>query len=166
MLAGNFTQKPKAMNTRSLLLTISSLFFILFFVQVSGQTVVTGHVSAEVVEAVSASSSVSTDFDLSFSNSDRTLENAVSVAENLSLGTIHISSGQNVACNLTVKPATMTDEKGNDFSVEPITSFSGKQESQRVDGSQTIEIAGMARLNSNQASGLYHGSYTLVFAYN
>jgi hypothetical protein len=154
------------MKIRSLFLTISTLFCCLIITGVSGQTIAVGHVSAEIVEAVSASSSVSAGFNLDYSNSGNSHENTAMIAENVSLGSIHISSGQNIACNLTVKPANLVDEKGNGFSLEPIANYDGKQESQRVDGSQTIELAGLARLDANQASGLYHGSYTLVFAYN
>ena len=169
MLAGNFTEEPKAMKTRLFFLTLTIFFSILFLSGVSGQTIATGHISAEVVEAVGTSSSVSTDFELNYSDSQGSniaFDNSAMVAENVSLGSIHISSGQNIACNLTVKPSTLIDKKGNDFSLETIANYSGKQDSQRIDGSQTIELAGLARLNSHQASGLYHGSYTLVFAYN
>jgi hypothetical protein len=157
------------MNTRILSSAITLLFCTIFILKVSGQTVAVGHISAEVVEAVSASSSASTDFSLSFSGPDganRGYDNSAMIAENVSLGSIHISSGNNVACNVTLKPAILSDENGNDFSLETFASVNGNFESQRVEGSQTIELAGMARLNSNQASGLYHGSYTMVFAYN
>jgi len=157
------------MNTRTLFLTINALFCSLFILNVSGQTVAVGHISAEVVDAVVASSSASTDFDLNYSNSGintKEFYNAARITENVSLGSIHISSGKNIACNLTVNTAKLVDEKGNGFSVEPIANYNGKSDSQRVEGSQTIELAGLAMLNSNQASGLYHGSYTLVFAYN
>ena len=157
------------MKTRSLFLIVTTLFSILFLSRVSGQVVALGHVSAEVVEAVGASSSVSANFELNSSNSlenNKINDNKAMMADNFSLGSIQISSGQNIACNLTVKSATLIDGKGNDFSLETVANFSGRQDSKRVDGSQTIELAGIARLNSHQASGLYHGSYSLVFAYN
>jgi hypothetical protein len=156
------------MKSRSIFLSITALFSSLFISTISGQTIAVGHVSAEVVEAVSASSSASTSLELSYDNSKLigTNDNSTLILESVKLGSIHISAGQNVACNLTVKPANLVDERGNDFSLEPIADASGMPESSRIDGSRTIELEGMARLNTNQASGLYHGSYTLVFAYN
>lgn len=157
------------MNTRLLTIAVTVFFCSFLLLKVSGQTVAVGHISAEVVEAVSASSAASTDFDLSYTSSNelnRTYDNSAMIAENFSMGSIQINSGQNVACNLTLKAATLSDEKGNNFSVEPVASFNGMSDTLRVDGSKTIELAGMAKLDSNQASGLYHGSYTLVFAYN
>lgn len=157
------------MNTRTLSSAITALFLILFLGNATGQTIAVGHISAEVVEAVSASSDVATNFDLSYSTNGINslgVNNSAMIAENVSLGSIHISAGKNIACNLTVKTANLTDEKGNGFSMQPIASFAGKSDSQQVEGSQTIELAGLAMLNSNQASGMYQGSYTLVFAYN
>ncbi|MBK7213750.1 MAG: hypothetical protein IPH88_10755 [Bacteroidales bacterium] len=122
---------------------------------VFSQAVAIGHISAEVVEAVSASSFASTD--LSISNSE---------SENISLGRIELSSGKDVSCNLTIKPATLTDNLGNDFSIEPMANQSGSNLLCSESGTRTIELEGKATLAANQASGLYQGSYTLVFAYN
>jgi hypothetical protein len=157
------------MKTRTLFYSITALFSSLFISNISGQTVAVGHISAEIVEAVSASSSASTNLELGSCNSrfnNSTYENSALILESVKLGSIYISSGLNVACNLTLKSASLVDEKGNGFSIEPVANVSGTPESSRIDGSQTIELAGMARLSADQASGLYHGSYTLVFAYN
>ncbi len=153
------------MKTKILLLLISLFFWFFSAVRVIGQTIGIGHITAEVLESVSASSSASTNFDLIRQNSGN-IGNEALMTENISLGSIIINSGFGVTCNLTIKPAILVDNKGNDFSLEPVTRFSSKQDSQRVDGSQTIELAGKAMLDPNQASGLYAGSYTLVFAYN
>jgi len=132
------------------------------------QTVAVGHVTAEVVEAVSASSFVSTDFSLG-TNSDivngSDLESAM-ISNNISIGKIEISAGEGIACNLTIKADRVTDKNGNNFSLEPTASCNGQQDAQQIQGTQTIELAGQAILASNQASGSYSGSYTLVFAYN
>ncbi|MBK7173157.1 MAG: hypothetical protein IPH84_07975 [Bacteroidales bacterium] len=146
------------MITRLLLPAIIIFSLNSTFNHVFGQTIAVGHISAEVVEAVSASSSISTDFNLVNLNSAR--------SENVALGTIELNSGVDVACNLTLKSASLSDQSGNGFTVEPVATYTGARESQRIDGSQTIELAGKALLASNQASGLYQGSYTLVFAYN
>jgi hypothetical protein len=152
------------MKTRAFLLSLTTVIG-LFPGIMFGQTVAMGHISAEVVESVSASSYASTAFELPSQYEGSQINNSV-LADNISLGKIQISSGQDVACNLTIKPATLTDKFGNDFSLEPVASYNGSQNSQRIDGAQTIDLAGKALMNSNQASGLYQGSYTLVFAYN
>jgi len=154
------------MATRRLLL---ALFLLLFSMnRLISQTVAVGHVTAEVVEAVSASSFVSTDFSLG-TNSDivngSDLESAM-ISNNISIGKIEISAGEGIACNLTIKADRVTDKNGNNFSLEPTASCNGQQDAQQIQGTQTIELAGQAILASNQASGSYSGSYTLVFAYN
>lgn len=154
------------MATRRLLL---ALFLLLFSMnRLISQTVAVGHVTAEVVEAVSASSFVSTDFSLG-TNSDivngSDLKSAM-ISNNISIGKIEISAGEGIACNLTIKADRVTDKNGNNFSLEPTASCNGQQDAQQIQGTQTIELAGQAILASNQASGSYSGSYTLVFAYN
>ncbi|MDO9578959.1 MAG: hypothetical protein Q7J06_00075 [Bacteroidales bacterium] len=47
----------------------------------------------------------------------------------------------------------------------PATSY-GQADAQRTDGNQTLRLTGRARMMQGQASGLYQGSYTMVFAYN
>ncbi len=134
-------------------------------VQASSQTIATGHISAEVVESVSATSYASTDFVIS--NAELTEDNKGFItAENIKMGTIRINSGQNVACNVTFKPAVLFDGNGNGFILEPMTLDSEEADRQRVDGIKNIELVGRATLDSCQAKGLYQGSYTLVFAYN
>ena len=156
------TPKSPAMNTRSL---FQSILFISLFLSlniVNAQTIAMGHISAEVVEAVSASTNVSTDFSIQQSS----FRNNGAQNNKLELGSIEISQGIGVACNLTIKPASLTDASGNGFTIEPVASYSGMPESTRIDGSQVIDLAANAQMNANQASGLYQGSYTLVFAYN
>jgi hypothetical protein len=150
-------------------LLLSALFLSFFSTNpLFSQTVAVGHIHAEVVDAVSASSFASTDFTLVNTNSSNpgSAFQLAMISEKVSLGTIQINSGEGIACNLTLQPVKVTDENGNDFSMEPTASCNGLQDSLHIKGSQTIELAGKAILASNQASGLYQGSYTLVFAYN
>ncbi|NVO21692.1 MAG: hypothetical protein HXX13_18475 [Bacteroidetes bacterium] len=150
-------------------LALSAFFTLLFILSISvafAQTIAVGHMSAEVVEAVSTSSSVSNNVELNYSSQLMDTEQNSLIAENINLGTVQINAGANLVCNLSIKPATLVDDKGNDFSFNPIASYNGKMETQRVEGSQSIELSGLASLNSNQASGIYRGSYTVVFAFN
>jgi hypothetical protein len=151
--------KLQAMKTQSLFFTGVALLCSFFVLNVSSQTILIGHISAEVVETVSTSSAVSTDLELSSGN-------GLLLAEDLNLGSIHINSGQNVACNLNVKSTTLINKQGNDFSIESYNSTGDLGDSQQVDGSQTIQLAGRATLNLHQASGVYQGTYTLVVSYN
>jgi hypothetical protein len=129
------------------------------------QTIAMGHISAEVVESVSATSFASTEFVIN--NTELTADNNGTIsAENIIMGTIRINSGQNVACNVTFKPALLLDRNGNDFILEPLVRNSEGIDIQRVDGIKNIELIGRATLDSSQVKGVYKGSYTLVFAYN
>ncbi|MBV5311858.1 MAG: hypothetical protein JZU47_01105 [Prolixibacteraceae bacterium] len=134
-------------------------------VKAKSQTIAVGHISAEVVESVSATSFTSTEFVIN--NTELTADNNGTIsAENIIMGTIRINSGQNVACNVTFKPALLLDRNGNDFILEPLARNSEGIDIQRVDGIKNIELIGRATLDSSQAKGVYQGSYTLVFAYN
>jgi len=147
------------MKTRLLHLTLLSLPLVLISLSVNSQTVAIGHVSAEVVEAVGASSNLSTGFDV-----DQSLIG--SQAGIIDLGSIELNSGVDLSCSLTVSQASLSDAEGNKFSLEAIPNYKGQRDSLRVDGSQTIALEGRPQLASDQASGSYSGALTLVFAYN
>lgn len=126
------------------LLTITTTVF--------GQTVAIGHATAEVIESVSASASTISSFDLSKDS------------ENVKLGAITLFSGKDIACNVVLKAANLSDASGNAFTIEPtVNNNTGVAQ---ANGSQTIQLNGTTNMNSNQASGQYAGSYTVVFAYN
>ena len=147
-----------------LAVTLQSMFAM---VNVCAQTVAVGHVSAEVVESVSASSLAITGFDMKNENNlTAQSEPAGWNYENVSLGEIKINSGMGIACNVVMKPATLSDTNGNGFIIEPSATSYGQADAQRTDGNQTLQLTGRARMMQGQASGLYHGSYTMVFAYN
>jgi hypothetical protein len=142
---------------------LSALVLSINISKIFSQTVAIGHISAQVVEAVSTSSEVIND--LQFEQGSL-LESSSLIPGNVSLGSVQINSGIGVTCNLTIKPAILLDENGNDFSLEPIASINGNQGVQQIQGPQTVDLLAKADLDSRQASGLYQGSYTLVFAYN
>jgi len=125
---------------------------------VRAQVVATGHVFAEVVESVSASAKVTTGFDLNNSG-----QSGIFSATNLNLGTITIHTGKDVACNVSMQADSLTDARGNDLEVE--TAFSASQKKEAA-GNKTLQLKAKARTRSGQASGVYKGTYTMVFAYN
>ncbi|MEI6142533.1 MAG: hypothetical protein WCP85_24870 [Mariniphaga sp.] len=119
---------------------------------VFGQTVAIGHATAEVIESVSASASTISSFELSKD------------AENVKLGAITVFSGKDVTCNVVLKSANLSDASGNAFTIEP--TVNNNTAVAMANGAQTIQLNGTTNMNSNQASGQYAGSYTVVFAYN
>ena len=121
---------------------------------VFGQTVAIGHATAEVIESVSASASTISSFDLSKDS------------ETVKLGAITVFSGKDITCNVVLKAANLSDASGNAFTIEPTVNNSQNMSVAQANGAQTIQLNGTTSMNSNQASGQYAGSYTVVFAYN
>ena len=138
-------------------------------VNVCAQTVAIGHVTAEVVESVSTSSLAITGFDMKYESSATALAHTGSEAwnyENLDLGDFKINSGAGIACNVVMKAASLSDGNGNGFTIEPSAAGSFQSGMQAAVGNQTLHLRGRANMPRSQASGLYEGSYTMVFAYN
>ena len=123
----------------------------------NSQVVVIGHVTAEVVESVSASAKVVTGFDIR--NTTRGAGGAS--ASELNMGTMTVHTGKDVACNVVLEPAVLTDMQGNGFTIDP--NLTAQKQN---DGTRTLNIRGTARTEKGQASGMYRGTYTMVFAYN
>lgn len=129
-----------------------------------GQIIAIGHVSAEVIESVSATSKAITSFEIGTTKANGTATNLTS--ENINLGAITVNSGKDITCNVVLKPATLSDSLGNDFMLEPTVNNNTLASITQQNGSQTIQLGGKTNMASDQASGLYKGSYTVVFAYN
>ena len=157
------TQKSNIMQARVVLFIAVFLISILGGTKVNGQVVAIGHVSAEIVESVSAASAAITEFELA-----KATQNFSSdlTSETLDLGAITIFSGKDITCNVVLKPAALTDSQGNGFTIDPAVQNNLFASATRPNGSQTIQLGGTTNRTSNQASGLYEGSYTVVFAYN
>lgn len=134
----------------------------------SSQTIAIGHVSAEVVESVSVSSKAITSFEIDAVTVGDTLqpEQIYLPSGTVDLGAITINSGRGITCSVVVKPASLTDDSGNRFTLSPTVQNNPFASAARRNGSQTIALDGKTRMARDQASGLYKGSYTVVFAYN
>lgn len=145
----------------ALLCTISSS-------DVRGQVVAIGHATAEVVESICTSSKAVTSFHLNVNvNTESTIKEAGNLnPATVNLGVITINSGKSVACNLVIQSAKLSDTKGNGFTIDTTMMIKGQPEPTQVEGPQTIQINGSAHILSGQISGLYKGTYTMVFAYN
>jgi len=163
-----YDQKSIAMKTILILIFAAVLSLTLAEPKVCSQTIAIGHVTAEVIESVSAASNAVTNFELeTIAERDaRQLEQSYLTSENVNLGAITLHSGKNISCNVVVKSASLFDAAGNGFTLEPTVKNNSYASAAKADGSQTIQLDGKARRSSSQASGLYQGSYTVVFAYN
>jgi len=136
--------------------------------KVCSQTIAIGHVTAEVIESVSAASNAITSFELEMmaENSTRQLKQNDLNSETINLGAITIYSGKDMSCNVVIKPASLSNAEGNNFTLDPSVRNNPFGSGTKADGSQTIQLNGKTNRSLNQASGLYQGSYTVVFAYN
>lgn len=162
------SQKSIAMRTILILIFATVLSLTLAEPKVCSQTIAIGHVTAEVIESVSAESNAVTNFELeTIAERDVLhLEQAYLTSENVNLGAITLHSGKNISCNVVVKTASLFDAAGNGFTLEPAVKNDSYVSAAKADGSQTIQLDGKTNRSGNQASGLYQGSYTVVFAYN
>jgi hypothetical protein len=120
------------------MLTYSFAFTVLLCgicsVKAGSQTIAIGYISAEVVESVGATSYyASTEFVINDSKLTAD-KNGIISAENIKMGTIRINSGQNIACNVIFKPASLSDGNGNYFLLQPLTVNTKGAGIQRVDG--------------------------------
>ena len=136
------------------LATMMIAMLLTFTTSVFGQTVAIGHVTAEVIEAVSASASTISSFELAKDS------------ETVKLGAITVFSGKDITCNIVLKAANLSDASGNLFTIDPTVNNDPNTAVALANGSQTIQLNGTTNMNSNQAAGQYAGSYTVVFAYN
>jgi len=139
----------KAIFTTLFLIALTSIFSA---VNLNGQTMATGHVSAEIIESVSVSSSAVTNFDILNSKA----------SSNVSLGEMKVNSGAGVAYNVVVKPATLSNINGSSFTIEPTS----QSENRLTSGNQTLRLSANTTSVQGKESGLYQGSYSVVFAYN
>lgn len=152
----------------AILLTVAILR-IFTVANVCAQIVAIGHVSAEIVESVSASSQAVTGFKLKNANLKSVALQPKQDSwnyENVDMGKFKINSGSDITCNVMIKSAALSDASGNEFILETYATASRQTDTQRTDGNQIIQLKGKARLIQGQVSGLYLGSYTMVFAYN
>lgn len=138
-------------------------------VKAGGQTVVTGRVTAEVVESVSASPQSITGpnmtngiIDTKYKLNDKDSSNS----ETVDLGTIKVNSRTMLACNLVIQSVKLTDGKGKDFTLDSSFTTPGQSDQGSIDTTKTIQIKRTALLSFGQESGQYEGTYTMVFAYN
>ena len=156
------------MKASTALLNITFAILLLAAVKANSQATAMGFAGVSIVEAATATSSPITSFEIkneAASFSDISTGKVISTSE-LNLGEITIHSTSAVACNMVLNPATLFDANGNNLHVTLSASTSDNQKTTCTNGSETIHMNGSAQINQNQSSGLYSGSYTLIFAFN
>jgi len=118
-----------------------------------GQVQVTGHVSAEIVEFVSASSD--SHIDMTFNSQE---------LKNFNLGSFSISSNASSTCTLIVDEVSISNSRGESFSIQTTKSDTGRALVADQHGNNSLTLnAGSEQLLAN---GQYQGNYGVTFAYN
>ena len=131
------------------------------------QVVVTGHITAEIVDAASISSASVNEMEFTRSQDSDEQEND----EPVLLGEFFVHSGTDVAWDVVIKPASLTVFSGEsltlDTSLERSAANAGETPgNQQKDADQTLLLNGNVNILREQPSGLYQGSYTVILAYN
>ncbi len=147
---------------------ILSILCLIFAYPAKAQVVVTGHVTAEIVDAASISPQSVSAFEI-YKTPDLTDE---FFNDDVLLGEVTVRSGSDVACNIVVKSATVSGSEGELLTMDTSLNQRFGEESRKLselhhtDGDQTLQLTGNVNTLREQRSGLYEGSYTVVFAYN
>jgi hypothetical protein len=120
------------------------------------QTVVTGHVFAEVVESVCAST---------YSQTSITIQR--NHTEGIDFGKIEIKSTESAMCSLILSRANLTGNNMEHISMETsVANFQDMQEN-AINGSQSISLQCLPDKHMvDQTASSYMGDINIVLAYN
>ena len=120
------------------------------------QTKVTGHVFAEVVESVSASS-----------QSQRSFSIQRNQTEGIDLGQIQIKSAATASCSLILGKVNLTSNTQQHISMETSASSTQSMQGNAINGYQSISLQGQPDENIlSQDASQYQGDINIVLAYN
>ncbi len=136
---------------------ITLISALLMMTCVSAQVTVTGHVTAEIVEAVSATSGT---------NNLLSLQQNVA-PDNLDLGSFTLSGGSYAICSVVVESTELSGDHGNHVGFSAGTRLNNNAGMLNDRGTQVFNFQGKAGeeiLSSNDKN--YEGQYNVVFAYN
>jgi len=120
------------------------------------QTTVRGHVFAEVVESVSASS---------FAQSSFTIQR--NQTEGIDFGQIQIKSAESASCSLILGNAILTSDNNQQIAMVTSAYSDLGVETNAINGSQSISLQchpGDSNLDQNASA--YTGNINIVLAYN
>jgi hypothetical protein len=149
-------------------LILTVILFSLLSNNVYSQCTLLGNMTAEVIESVSASSKTNSNFEI---KTCVTCDNGKLVQSDLSsqmldLGEINLYSGSDIACNVVLNQASLSDSAGNGFKIDPAVKGNSLGSTANAIGAHRIQLNARANSTPSQTSGLYQGSYAVVFAYN
>jgi len=130
---------------------------LIFTLSLNAQVVVTGHATAEIVEAVSATSGTNNLLSLQ--------QNATT--ENLDLGSFTLNGGSNAICSVVVNSGLLTGQNGNSVNFTADANLTNNTGVMGNNGSQVFNFKGAADSEIlSQNDNNYEGQYNVVFAYN
>jgi spore coat protein U-like protein len=136
---------------------ISALSILISFgIKGIAQTAVTGHVFAEVVEPLSASSQSQTSFTV-YRNQTQKMD----------LGQIEVKSAASASCSIILGKANLTGNDRQQISLETMAFSNLGADSNAINGSQSISLqceTDQNLLDQNAIS--YKGDINIVLAYN
>ena len=143
------------MKTTKHIFILLALLSLAFFAE--AQVRVTGHVSAEIVEAVSVSSATNNLLSL----------NTEQGVENLDLGQISLNGGQHAVCAVLVKSSGITGEHGSSVAFTASNTANAGSGIMDQRGSRVFNFSGAADPTiQNKSDHNYQGEYNVTFAYN
>jgi len=120
------------------------------------QTTVTGHVFAEVVEPLSASTQSQTSFTV-YRNQSQIMD----------LGQINVKSASSASCSLILGKANLTGNDLQKISLETMATSNQGTDSNAINGTQSISLQCETNQNLlNQDAVTYKGDINIVLAYN
>jgi hypothetical protein len=120
------------------------------------QTTVTGHVFAEVVEPLSASTQSQTSFTVNRNQS-----------QTMDLGQIDVKSAASASCSLILGKANLTGNDQQRITLETIALSNPGTDSNAINGSQSISLQFEANQDLlDQGAVSYKGDINIVLAYN
>jgi hypothetical protein len=136
---------------------------------VAGQAAATGHISAEVIDEVSAVSKTATAFNLKNKDIKAGIRQSGVQSlnlENLNLGSITINSAKEIVYDVILQPAKLSNARGKSFIIEPTVNMDSPSDLIPEERGRTLQINGKAQLLDKQSPGIYQGTYTIVLAFN
>lgn len=139
------------------IIIVSALaILVMVSINVFSQTSVTGHMFAEVVEPLSASTQSQTSFTV-YRNQAQTMD----------LGQINVKSASSASCSLILGKANLTGNDLQKISLETMATSSLGTDSNAINGTQSISLQCEANQNLvDQAAASYKGDINIVLAYN
>lgn len=161
-----------------------SSFLAFATVESKAQATATGHISAEVIDAITAFESTPMSFGR-FSTGDQggsiivpsngaaiSTSTVITADSNINPATFSVSGAKNATFSVTLPegPALLTSTSGDTMEVSDWTASSGQGNDEYVlaGGTQKVSVGATLRVGSinNNPKGVYSGSYKVTFAYN